>query len=103
MRQRRIFILLILQVKVISTCHTAEMMNVVSRRGAEVRKPAVIVDYNNGMKGVDVSDQLASSYPTPRKTVKWYQKLFFNFLDMTVVNAYAVHKVRPLRLCNSHV
>ena len=103
MRQRRIFILLILQVNVISTCHNADMEDIVSRRGTEVRKPAVIVDYNNGMKGVDVSDQLAQSYATPRKTVKWYQKLWYNFVDMTVVNAHAVHKVWPLRLCNSHV
>ena len=99
--------LLILQVTVLSTCHTAAMEPITSLRGTEreaVReKPSVIVAYNNGMKGVDLSDQLAQSYPTPRKTVKWYQKLFFNFLDMTVVNAYAVHKVRPLRLCNSHV
>ena len=95
--------MLILQVNVISTCHTADMMDVISRRGTELRKPAVIVDYNNGMKGVDVSDQLASSYPTPRKTVKWYHKLWYNIGDMTIVNAHAVHKVRPLRLCNSYV
>ena len=50
------------------------------------------MDYNDGMKGVDVSDQLASSYPTPKKTVKWYHKLFYNIVDMTVVNSHAVHK-----------
>ena len=89
----------------LSTCHTAAMETIVDRSGTEGsrEKPSVIVDYNNGMKGVDVSDQLAQSYATPRKTVKWYHKLWYNFVDMTVVNGHAVHKVRPLRLCNSHV
>ena len=99
--------LLISQVTVLSTCHTSRMVPITTLRGTpkeSVReKPSAIVEYNNGMKGVDISDHLAQSYPSPRKTVKWYQKLFYNFLDMTVVNAFAVHKVRPLRLCNSHV
>lgn len=50
------------------------------------------MDYNNGMKGVDIREQLAQSYPAARKTNKWYIKLFYNLLDMTIINAHAVHK-----------
>ena len=68
------------QVTMLSTCHTSEMVELPpNRRGVVKTKPRVVVDYNGGMKGVDVSDQLAASYPTPRKTV--------NLLDMVVVNA----------------
>ena len=39
-----------------------------------------------------MSDQLAKSYPTARKSPKWYKKLLFFLLDMMVVNAHAVYK-----------
>ncbi|XP_037774642.1 piggyBac transposable element-derived protein 4-like [Penaeus monodon] len=41
-----------------------------NRRGVERSKPEVVVDYNNGMKGVDLSDQLAQSYPSTKKTFR---------------------------------
>ncbi|XP_037774510.1 piggyBac transposable element-derived protein 4-like [Penaeus monodon] len=63
-----------------------------NRRGVERSKPEVVVDYNNGMKGVDLSDQLAQSYPSTKKTVKWYKKIFFYLLDMTTTNALAIHR-----------
>jgi len=44
------------------------------------------------MKGVDFSDQLSGSYKSTRKTIKWYKKIFFNLLDMAVVNSLAVHR-----------
>ncbi|XP_042892717.1 uncharacterized protein LOC122266862 [Penaeus japonicus] len=34
-----------------------------NRRGEVRRKPHCVVDYNNGMKGVDIGDQFAQSYP----------------------------------------
>ena len=82
------------QVTMLSTCHNSEMVELPPSKttGEPRRKPRVIVDYNNGKKGVDVSDQLAATYPTPRKTVKWYHKVFYNICDMVTVNAYAVHK-----------
>jgi len=69
-----------------------------SRSGFERIKPKVVVDYNCGMKGVDNSDQLAVSYPSTCKSLKWYKKVLFNLVDMTVVNAFSLHKVLGGRL-----
>ncbi|XP_037774741.1 uncharacterized protein LOC119571566 [Penaeus monodon] len=80
-------------VTMLSTAHTSKVVTLPpNRRGVERSKPEVVVAYNNGMKGVDLSDQLAQSYPTTRKTVKWYKKIFFYLLDMTTTNALAIHR-----------
>ncbi|XP_042872685.1 piggyBac transposable element-derived protein 4-like [Penaeus japonicus] len=55
-------------------------------------KPHAILDYNVGMKGVDVGDQLSASYPTTRRSRVWYRKVFFFLFDLAVVNAFAVHR-----------
>ena len=82
------------QVTILSTIHTRAMGTTSpDHRGDVQEKPQAVLDYNIGMKGVDVSDQLAKSYPMDRKMRKWYQKIFFNLLDMTVVNAFCIHKV----------
>ncbi|XP_063603058.1 piggyBac transposable element-derived protein 4-like [Penaeus indicus] len=77
----------------LSTAHTSKVITLPpNRRGVERSKPEVVACYNNGMKGVDLSDQLAQSYPATKKTIKWYKKVFFYMLDMTTVNALAVHR-----------
>ncbi|XP_037774856.1 piggyBac transposable element-derived protein 4-like [Penaeus monodon] len=64
----------------VTTAHTSKVVTLPpNRRGVERSKPEVVVDYNNGMKGVDFSDQLAQSYPSTKKTVKWYKKFFFTY------------------------
>ncbi|XP_042863479.1 piggyBac transposable element-derived protein 4-like [Penaeus japonicus] len=82
------------QVNILSTMHRGdEIVDLpLNRRGEVRRKPECVVDYNNGMKGVDKSDQFAQSYPAERKTNKWYVKLFYNLLDMTIINAHTVHR-----------
>lgn len=30
-----------------------------------------------------------------RKTIKWYKKLFFHIMDMTLLNAYIMYKEKP--------
>lgn len=81
------------QVNMLSTVHTSQMEQLPPNwRGIVREKPKVVIDYNNGKKGVDVADQLARSYPAPRKARKWYVKLWYHLLDMMVVNAHAIHK-----------
>jgi len=64
-------------VTMLSTVHTSEMVALPpNRQGIQRIKPKVVTDYNNGMKGVDYSDQLSGSYNT-RKTIKWYKKNIF--------------------------
>nr|XP_027215678.1 uncharacterized protein LOC113808463 [Penaeus vannamei] len=44
------------------------------------------------MKGVDLGDQLAASYPSVRKSLKWYNNLFFNMYDLAVINTFSIYK-----------
>ena len=44
------------------------------------------------MGGVDLADQLLKYYHIDRRTIKWYKKLFFHLLDMSVHNACVLFK-----------
>ena len=44
------------------------------------------------MGGVNRSDQLLFYCSTPWKTIKWYKKVFFNLLDIAVMNSYVLFK-----------
>ena len=83
------------QVTMLSTMHKGpETVTLPPNHKGERRvKPLVVVDYNGGMKGVDLSDQMATYYATPRRARKWYHNLFFHLVDTAVVNALLVHRV----------
>ena len=57
-----------------------------------VLKPACICDYNKYMGGVDLCDSVTTAYPSIRKTIKWYKKVFLHILDITLYNACVVYK-----------
>jgi hypothetical protein len=57
-----------------------------------VVKPHVIEEYNAHMGFVDRSDRMVNSYGIARRTWKLTKKLFLHFLDMTILNAYLLHK-----------
>lgn len=57
----------------------------------DILKPLCVVDYNKNMGGVDTGDSIIHHYPAFRKTVKWYKKLFFGFLDMSLLNANVLY------------
>jgi len=44
------------------------------------------------MRFVDKSDRMVNSYGTARRTWKWTKKLFFHLTDMTILNAFLIHK-----------
>ena len=54
--------------------------------------PQVVKDYNSFMGGVDKHDMLRQLYGTDRKNVKWWHRLFFGLMDITIVNAFIVYK-----------
>jgi hypothetical protein len=54
--------------------------------------PALILAYNTGMGGVDRCDQLMSFYRIKTKSVKWYKRVLYHMLDLTLVNAYILYK-----------
>lgn len=83
-------------VSMLSTLHTANMLPTkkVMRDGTAIVKPACVIDYNQNMGSVDKIDMLLSSTECVRKTLKWYKKLFFHLVDLVVVNAHAMYKVK---------
>jgi len=51
-------------------------------------KPHIVEHYNWHMGYVNNSDCMAYSYSMSRRTFKWIMKLFFYFLDLTVLNSW---------------
>ena len=54
-------------------------------------KPVVVMDYNQFMLGVDKLDQLVSYYSFTHRSLKWWKKVFFWFLEFAVVNSYIIY------------
>jgi hypothetical protein len=51
------------------------------------------VEYTTHMRGVEVADQLQASYSTQNRSYKWWHRIFFFLLDMTVVNMFIMYVV----------
>lgn len=77
----------------ISNFHNPNELNTITRKEKDGTKkvltcPQLIKDYNLYMGYVDKADQLKSTYEIDRKSKKWWHRIFFHFLDVTVVNSY---------------
>ena len=76
-------------------------MDVVSRKlqdgsCSEVACPLAVKIYNQNMGGVDLADQLRKTYTCTRKSrTRWYMRLFWFFLDLSIINAYILESVSP--------
>ena len=66
--------------------------------------PTMIIDYNNYMGGVDLTDQYLPYYSmTTRQTMKWWKKVFWRLLDITIVNSWIIFCTNyPDSPINSH-
>ena len=58
--------------------------------------PKIINDYNKFMGGVDAVDQHFVYYAIGRRGVKWWRRVFYRLLEMSIVNAYAIHKINNI-------
>lgn len=54
--------------------------------------PPCAVDYNKNTGAVDRHDQMVRNYAIDRKSRRWWVRMFVNFLDAIMVNAYTVYK-----------
>ena len=55
--------------------------------------PTIIKEYNSQMNGVDIDDQLKTSYEIDGKSRFWYHlRIFFNLMDSVVVNTHSIYK-----------
>lgn len=83
------------EVYVLSTCAEARLIDVeqCDRNVSEpVQKPECIVRFNNCMYSADKSEVLIRSFDTLNSTLKWYKKLFFHLIDLSVLNAHSLYK-----------
>ena len=82
----------------ISTLHKKSVLTVLKRpKGSKEKQnvpcPEMITDYNQFMGGVHLCDQCLSYYSmTTRKTLKWWKKVFWRFLDICVLNLWIIYK-----------
>ncbi|XP_065651019.1 piggyBac transposable element-derived protein 4-like [Hydra vulgaris] len=80
-------------VYMITTC-IPDTLEIVLRKGARKEVPTVIHIYNSNMGGVDLSDQMTTSYACERKRVKkWYKKFYFHLINLSIFNAQVIHKM----------
>ena len=63
------------------------------RETEQIPCPSAIVEYNHHMNGVDIADQHLSYHSlTRRKTVKWWKKLFWRLIDLSILNSSIVFR-----------
>ena len=84
-------------VSFLSNFHTPTAIGQVNRRGQDRRQqpvdvPTVICDYQTHMRGVDLCDQKVGYYLPLIKSFKWWRRLFFYLLQVSIVNCYIMAK-----------
>lgn len=62
--------------------------------GESKKKPECVKYYNVNMGAIDKVDMLLSSVECLRKSMKWYKKIFFHYIDLMIVNAYSLYKIK---------
>ena len=58
-----------------------------------VRETISIEDYNTHMGGVNKCDQLLLYYIYAHRSCKWWKKVFFHLLDVSIVNANILYNI----------
>ncbi|KAG1924641.1 piggyBac transposable element-derived protein 3-like [Pimephales promelas] len=61
------------------------------------QKKRGVAVYNKSMGGVDLLDSLIALYRTKIRSKKWYHRIVFHMLDMTLVNAWLLKKTRDCK------
>lgn len=92
-------------VTMLSTVHNPSVVEIVrNKKGStekeKVLKPTVIMDYNERMGGVDAADHYISSYLFVRKSKKWWRKMFFWLLEVSVVNSFLLYNMYQQNIGN---
>lgn len=57
----------------------------------DISRPSVVPEYNSGMGGTDLNDQLNSYYNDRHRVQKWTQRLFNHFLHVIMNNAKVLY------------
>ncbi|XP_040064665.1 piggyBac transposable element-derived protein 3-like [Ixodes scapularis] len=57
-----------------------------------VERPNLVRVYNERISGVDKADMLLSFYRNDLKTKKWYKRVLFHLIDLSVTNAWLLYR-----------
>jgi hypothetical protein len=80
------------KVNFLSNFHTPYEKGEVKRRRLEIQVPKIVQDYQQHMGGVDLCDQNVSYYMGSLKSNKWWRRIFFYFLHISLCNTYIFAK-----------
>lgn len=58
----------------------------------EIPCPKIVLEYNKHMGGVDLMDSFLGRFHIPLRSKKWYLRIFFHLLDLTVINSWIIYK-----------
>ena len=75
--------------------HSATLVDTgeIDKVNQSIMKPPVVLDYNEGKQGIDLSDQLSTYYTCLRLSKKWYHKVAFEMIFRgSIVDAYLIYK-----------
>ncbi|KAJ8937358.1 hypothetical protein NQ314_011903 [Rhamnusium bicolor] len=62
------------------------------KKKMDVNCPFVIREYNRHMGGVDLLDSNLGPVKILRRSKKWYLRIFYHLLDLTVANSWILYK-----------
>lgn len=89
------------QVTMLSSAHNASTKEVTRKiaggKTLTLKKPVVICDYTENMGAVDRADHYCASYAFSRKSMKWWRKLFFWLLEVSIVNSFILMRLQLLK------
>jgi len=76
------------EVHMLTAIHEDEQLPI--QKHSEITiKSKCVTEYNKSMRSVDKTDMLLSSVECLRKTMKWYKKMLFHLIDLSLLNAYS--------------
>lgn len=62
------------------------------KKEIEIDCPQLVTEYNHNMGGVDLLDSHIGRYKIKFRSRKWYMRLFYHLIDLTVVNSWCLYK-----------
>ena len=66
----------------------------------DIAKPISIGNYNKLMGGTDLANQICQYYNNTHRSVKWWKRVFFNMLNICILNATIIFNSVPT---NKHI
>ncbi|XP_054462494.1 piggyBac transposable element-derived protein 3 [Anoplopoma fimbria] len=78
---------------------TTEVQRWDKKEMVRVPRPNIVAVYNKSMGGVDLLDSLIALYRNKIRSKKWYHRIVFHMLDLTLVEAWLLYR----RDCQSQI